>query len=130
MKSESTRFSGRGRRRRARGERGSGSILAVVIVAAMFGVLTIFIPLYAVLGAKRAAAAAADSAALAAATVAAGIVPGVPCAAAASLAAAQGASLTHCESDGMVVTVGVHIGILGFDIAAAATAGPDFARKY
>jgi secretion/DNA translocation related TadE-like protein len=113
----------------ARGDRGSGSILAVVIVAAMFGVLAVSTPLYVVLTAKQTAAGAADAAALAAATVAAGIVPGVPCAAAASLAAANGAVLTRCEPDGGVVTVRVSIRILGFDVPAAATAGPGDAIK-
>lgn len=111
-------------RERPRYDRGSGSILAVAIVAAMFGVLAVSTPLYAVLTVKQAATGAADAAALAAATVAAGIVPGVPCAAAASLAAANGAILTRCEPDGAVVTVRVGIRILGFDVPAAATAGP------
>jgi secretion/DNA translocation related TadE-like protein len=111
------------------GDRGSGSILAVVIVAAMFGVLAVSTPLYVVLTAKQAAAGAADAAALAAATVAAGIVPGAPCAAAASLATANGASLTRCEPDGAVVTVRVGIRILGFDVPATATAGPRDATK-
>lgn len=82
------------------------------------------VPLYVVLSAKQRSAAAADAAALAAADVAVGIVPGVPCAAAASLATANGAILTRCEPDGAVVTVRVDIRILGFDVPATATAGP------
>jgi len=117
-------------RPRRRDEQGSGSILAVVIVAAMLGVVTVSAPLYVVLNTKRAAAGAADAAALAAATVAAGIVPGVPCAAAASLAAANGAFLTRCEADGDVVTVRVGIRILGFSVPATATAGPPGATIY
>ena len=95
----------------------------------MFGVIAISTPLYVVLTAKQAAAGAADAAALAAATVAVGIVPGVPCAAAASLAGANGAVLTRCESDGDVVTVRVGIRVLGFDVPAAATAGPASANR-
>lgn len=112
-----------------RGDSGSGSILAVAVVAAMFGVVAISTPLYVVLTVKQAAAGAADAAALAAATVAAGIVPGVPCAAAASLASANGAVLTHCEPDGEVVTVRVGIRVLGLDVPAAATAGPASANR-
>jgi secretion/DNA translocation related TadE-like protein len=113
----------------ARDDHGSGSILAVAIIAAMLGVVTVSAPLYVVLNGKRAAAGAADAAALAAATVAAGIVPGVPCAAAASLADANGAILTGCEADGDVVTVRVGIRILGFSVPATATAGPPGATK-
>lgn len=116
-------------RSRVRDDHGSGSILAVAIIAAMLGVVTVSAPLYVVLNTKRAAAGAADAAALAAATVAAGIVPGVPCAAAASLAGANGAVLTRCEADGDVVTVRVGIRILGLFVPATATAGPPGATK-
>ena len=106
------------------GDRGSGSILAVAVVAAMLGLVAISTPLYVVLSAKQRAMAAADAAALAAASVALGIVPGLPCAAAASLATANGASLTRCEPDGAIVTVRVSVSAMGFAVPAAATAGP------
>jgi secretion/DNA translocation related TadE-like protein len=93
-------------------------------VAAILGLVTASTPLYAVLSAKQRAASAADASALAAAAVALGIVPGVPCAAAASLAAAHHVSLTRCEVDGTIITVHVSMPILGFEVPAAATAGP------
>lgn len=116
------------RRAHAAGDRGSGSILAVAIVAAMLALVTLSTPLYAVLSAKQRAASAADAAALAAASVALGVVPGVPCAAAESLASANGASVTRCEVDGAIVTVRVTVRVslpvLGLDMASTATAGP------
>ena len=105
-------------------DRGSGSILAVAIVAAMLALVVMSIPLYVVLSAKQRAASAADAAALAAASVALGIVPGVPCAAAASVAAANGASLARCVPYGAIVTVRVSVRALGFEVPATATAGP------
>lgn len=110
--------------RRVLRDQGSGSILAVAIVAAMLGLIALSTPLYAVLSAKQRAASAADASALAAASVALGIVPGIPCAAAASLATANRASLTRCEVDGAIVTVRLSVPILGFDVSATATAGP------
>ena len=108
-------------------DRGSGSVLAVAIVAAMLGLVAMSTPLYAVLSAKQRVASAADASALAGASVALGIVPGVPCAAAASLATANGAELTRCEVDGAVVTVRLNTPVLGFSVPASATAGPAMA---
>lgn len=109
---------------RVRHEQGSGSILAVAVVAALLTLVTLSTPLYAVLSAKHRAASAADASALAASAVALGIVPGFPCTVAASLAAAHRVALTRCEVDGAIVTVRVSVLILGFDVPAAATAGP------
>ncbi|WP_349899573.1 Rv3654c family TadE-like protein [Parafrigoribacterium soli] len=112
-------------RRTARGsDHGSGSILAVAIVAAMLALLVMSVPLYVVLSAKQRAASAADAAALAASSVALGIVPGAPCAAAASVSAANGAMLQRCAPDGAIVTVRVSVFALGFEVPATATAGP------
>jgi len=108
----------------ANADSGSGSILAVAIMAAMLGIVSLLVPLYGVLFAKQGAAGAADAAALAAADVAVGIVAGQPCAAAASLATANGATLERCEVDGVIVTVTVTVPAFGFDVFGAATAGP------
>jgi len=110
--------------RRPTHDRGSGSILAVAIVAAILGLVAMSTPLYAVLSAKQRVASAADASALAGASVALGIVPGIPCAAAASLATANGAELARCEVDGAVVTVRLSTPVLGFSVPASATAGP------
>ncbi|WP_349903353.1 Rv3654c family TadE-like protein [Parafrigoribacterium humi] len=116
-------------RRRPARDRGSGSVLAVAIVAAMLGLVAMSTPLYAVLSAKQRVASAADASALAGASVALGMVPGIPCAAAASLATANGAKLARCEVDGAVVTVRLSIPILGFSVPATATAGPASADR-
>lgn len=105
-------------------DRGSGSILGVAIIAAMLALVVMSIPLYVVLSAKQRAASAADAAALAASSVALGIVPGAPCAAAASVSAANGANLTRCVPEGAIVTVRVSVRALGFEVPATATAGP------
>jgi secretion/DNA translocation related TadE-like protein len=105
-------------------DRGSGSILAVAVMAATLGIVSLLVPLYGVLFAKQQAAGAADAAALAAADVAVGIVAGQPCSAAASLATANGASLARCEVDGVIVTVTVSVPAFGFEVIGAATAGP------
>jgi secretion/DNA translocation related TadE-like protein len=90
----------------------------------MLALVTISVPLYVVLSAKQRAASAADAAALAGSSVALGIVPGAPCAAAASVAESNGATLVRCAADGAIVTVRVSIDALGFTVPAAATAGP------
>lgn len=107
-----------------RDERGSGSLLAVAIVATMLALISLLLPLSVVLSAKQRAAGAADAAALAAADVAVGALPGIPCEVAAAVTTANGASLSGCELDGAVVTVATSIVILGFDVQARATAGP------
>ncbi len=105
-------------------DRGSGSLLAVSIVAAMLALASLLLPLSIVLSAKHRAAGAADAAALGAADVAVGALPGIPCDSAAAVARANGAALSACRVDGAVVTVRVVILVLGFDVRASATAGP------
>lgn len=105
-------------------ERGSGTVLAVGLTAALALVGVAVIPLGQVLVARAQAAGAADAAALAAADVASGRQPGFACELASEVAAANGAEVRSCEVDGLVVTVSVGRGILGFTVAARATAGP------
>src|SRR5690554_7901559 len=107
-----------------RDERGAGSILVVAILAAVIGVTALALPLYSVLVVKRAIGGAADAAALAAADVAVGRAAGVTCEVAARVAEANGAVLTACQPDGLVVTVRVEARAAGFTITAIATAGP------
>ena len=107
-----------------RGERGSGSILAVSILGAMMALVSLLIPLAVVLSAKQHAAGAADAAALAAADVAVGAIPGIPCEVAATVARANRAELSGCRVDGAIVTVAAGTTVLGFAVSARATAGP------
>jgi secretion/DNA translocation related TadE-like protein len=107
-----------------KGDRGSGSILAVVIIAAVLTLSFALVPLYGVYLAKRQVAGAADAAALAAADVAVGLSPGNPCPIAASVARANHVSLRACRLEGVIVTVRVSASVLGFTVPAIATAGP------
>lgn len=105
-------------------DRGSGSILAVALIAAMLAFAALLVPLSLVIAAKHQAAGAADSAALAAAEVAVGIHSGLPCEAASSSARSNGGLLGKCRTDGAVVTVQVLVPVLQFTATATATAGP------
>ena len=107
-----------------RGERGSGSLLGVGVIAALLAVTFLAIPLAVALSGVQRAWAAADASALAAADVAIGILPGIPCESAAAVAEANGATLGMCAVDGAVVTVSVEIAVLGFGVSGRATAGP------
>lgn len=72
------------------------------------------------------AAGAADAAALAAADATSGAVPTAddPCAVAARVAAAFGASLVGCTVDGLVATVQVQVMYAGLPAVSRARAGP------
>ena len=107
-----------------RGERGAGSVLAIGLVAALVCLTLMLVPLYAVLVAKQSIAGAADAAALAAADVRVGLEAGQPCAVASRVAAANGAALSACSVDGLVVTVVATTSVAGFAVSVAATAGP------
>ena len=107
-----------------RGDDGAGSLLAVAVIGAVLAVTLLLVPLYTVLTVRARVEGAADAAALAAADVAIGIAPGIPCAVAADIAEANGARLTECQADGVIVTVRVSITVLGFPVRSAATAGP------
>ncbi|MFM9876428.1 MAG: Rv3654c family TadE-like protein, partial [Rhodoglobus sp.] len=84
-------------------ERGSASVVTVGLIAGIAALAALTIPLYSALAIKQSVAAAADAAALAAADVAVGRVAGYPCEVATRVAAANGASVTACTVDGLVV---------------------------
>ena len=109
-------------------ESGAGSILAVSLIAVILAVTILLVPLYSVLSARTRVAAAADASALAAADVAVGRLPGIPCVAAETVAEVNGASMTECQLDGVIVTVRVRLTIVGFVLQSAATAGPPGAK--
>lgn len=106
------------------GERGAGSILALSVLATIVATFLLVAPLLHALTVRAKMSGAADAAALAAADVSRGIYPGVPCAIAASVAAANGALLDECRVDGVIVTVRVSAIVLAFTVTASATAGP------
>ena len=106
------------------GDRGSGSVLAIGLIAALAVLTAVLVPLYSALAARSAVGTAADAAALAAADVAVGLAPGNPCEAAARVAEANAASVGACTVDGLVVTVRVGRSVVGVMVTATATAGP------
>ena len=110
-------------------ERGSGSILAVAIVAAVLMLFSLVLPVATVLSAQQRVAGAADASALAAADIAVGIRAGSPCPIAATVTAANNARLDGCLVDGTTATVRVTASVLGFEVSARATAGRPIGQR-
>ncbi len=102
-------------------EAGSGTVLALTIIAALLVVTVVIAGLIGAVSANRRASAAADLSALAAADAYRGLTEGDPCAVAADLAARHGAHLESCtfpdRPETVEVTVAVPVagpmGILG-----------------
>ncbi|WP_314893146.1 Rv3654c family TadE-like protein [Rothia mucilaginosa] len=102
-------------------EEGSGTVLALTIIAALLVVTVVIAGLIGAVSANRRASAAADLSALAAADAYRGLTEGDPCAVAADLAARHGAHLESCtfpdRPETVEVTVAVPVagpmGILG-----------------
>lgn len=102
-------------------EEGSGTVLALTIIAALLVLTVVIAGLIGVVSANRRASAAADLSALAAADAYRGLTEGDPCAVAADLAARHGAHLESCtfpdRPETVEVTVAVPVagpmGILG-----------------
>ena len=107
-----------------KGDDGAGSVLALGIIATLVMLVATALPLYAVLATRSAVAGSADAAALAAADARVGVTGGFPCDVAADVAVANGVALASCEVDGYIATVSVERSVLGFALAARATAGP------
>jgi len=105
-------------------ETGSGSIIAVALLAAILALATLALSLSLALATKQMVAAAADAAAIAAADARAGAVGGSPCDRALQVATAAGVQLVRCSSDGFVMTVRMERRILGIAVAVTSTAGP------
>lgn len=106
------------------GENGAGSVLAIGLVAGIVSLLSLVLPLSLAIAARHTVTAAADAGALAAADTAIGIHAGFPCARAAQVVEANGAALTGCTVDGLVVTVEAARAVIGLTVFARATAGP------
>ncbi|HWL60635.1 MAG TPA: Rv3654c family TadE-like protein [Microbacteriaceae bacterium] len=105
-------------------DRGAGAVTAIGILALCLLLATALASATAIAPARHRAAAAADAAALAAADTRSGIHAGDPCEQAARLAAAHGAELSACVTDGAVVTVETAVRTAFVTVVAAATAGP------
>ena len=94
-----------------RPEEGSGTVLALTIVAALLVVTVVIAGLIGVVSANRRASAAADLSALAAADAYRGLTEGDPCAVAADLAERHGAHLESCTFPDRPETVEVTVAV-------------------
>ncbi|MBM7051965.1 Rv3654c family TadE-like protein [Rothia sp. ZJ1223] len=119
------------------GERGSGTVTSIAMIALMMVFLVVIGGLITVASANQRALAAADLAALAAADTARGLTTGEPCTVAASIAAANRATLVGCAQPGGragTVDVRVTVDIPGAyawvgPAAGIARAGPPPGKK-
>lgn len=90
-------------------EEGSGTVLALAIIAALLVLTVVIAGLIGVVSANRRASAAADLSALAAADAYRGLTEGDPCAVAAELAERHGAHLESCTFPDRPETVEVTV---------------------
>lgn len=110
-------------------ERGSGTVMALAVIAVVLSLGLGAIGLIQAQGASGRARSAADLAALAGATALSSVIsPGDPCATAGRVAQANGARLTSCRISGEDVSVDVvvPVSVLGLarQAGASARAGP------
>lgn len=94
-----------------RPEEGSGTVLALTIIAALLVMTVVIAGLIGVVSANRRASAAADLSALAAADAYRGLTEGDPCAVAADLAERHGAHLESCTFPDRPETVEVTVAV-------------------
>ena len=94
-----------------RPEEGSGTVLALTIIAALLVVTVVIAGLIGAVSANRRASAAADLSALAAADAYRGLTEGDPCAVAADLAERHGARLESCTFPDRPETVEVTVAV-------------------
>lgn len=92
-------------------EEGSGTVLALTIIAALLVLTVVVAGLIGVVSANRRASAAADLSALAAADAYRGLTEGDPCAVAADLAERHGAHLESCTFPDRPETVEVTVAV-------------------
>lgn len=105
------------------GERGSGTVLALALIAVVLVLALTLIALLSAHAVRTRCAVAADSAALAAADTASGRIPGDPCGRAAEVAARHGTTLLECGATRTGARVLVTTTVLGFPVTVAARAG-------
>ncbi len=94
-----------------RSEEGSGTVLALAIIAALLVLTVVIAGLIGAVSANRRASAAADLSALAAADAYRGLTEGDPCAVAANLAERHGAHLESCTFPNRPETVEVTVAV-------------------
>ena len=94
-----------------RPEEGSGTVLALTIIAALLVMTVVIAGLIGVVSANRRASAAADLSALAAVDAYRGLTAGDPCAVAADLAERHGAHLESCTFPDRPETVEVTVAV-------------------
>lgn len=94
-----------------RPEEGSGTVLALAIIAALLVLTVVIVGLIGVVSANRRASAAADLSALAAADAYRGLTEGDPCTVAAELAERHGAHLESCTFPDRPETVEVMVAV-------------------
>lgn len=94
-----------------RSEEGSGTVLALTIIAALLVLTLVIAGLIGVVSANRRASAAADLSALAAADAYRGLTEGDPCAVATELAERHGAHLESCTFPDRPETVEVTVAV-------------------
>lgn len=92
-------------------EEGSGTVLALAIIAALLVLTVVIVGLIGVVSANRRASAAADLSALAAADTYRGLTEGDPCAVASELAERHGAHLESCTFPDRPETVEVTVAV-------------------
>lgn len=109
-------------------ERGSGSLLALSIVACLVLVVGLIVPVAGALLAKQRVASSADAAALAAANTVSGRVTGFACERAEEIGSLTDTEIRECTVTGAVVTVVAASRYLIFDVVARARAGPPGSR--
>jgi secretion/DNA translocation related TadE-like protein len=106
------------------GDAGSGSILAIAVIASVVALTMMLVPLAQALVVKQRVVAAADAGALAAADTASGAIAGFPCEAATRAVRLNAARVERCEIDGLVATVSAVSSYWGLNITVLARAGP------
>jgi secretion/DNA translocation related TadE-like protein len=109
-------------------DQGSGTALALAVVAAVVALFVVLAAVAIVLDARRRVVSVADAAALAGADTALGNATGVPCDRAAAMTASAHLRLARCAQRGDLVRVSVSTAVLGFALTAEAVAGPPVPR--
>lgn len=110
--------------RSVRSENGSGSVLALGILAVAVGMFALLQLLAVTLHQNRINEVAVDTAAIAAADSLRGLSTGYPCEVAERIAHINGANLTACRIVGFEVSLRVQSETLGIVLSATARAGP------
>ncbi|PPF44505.1 helicase [Pseudoclavibacter sp. AY1F1] len=106
------------------GERGAGGVLVLAVALLLVAITVGAVGVLAVFPARQSAQAAADAGALAAADVASGLRDGEPCAEAARVVRANGASLEECKVSGREAVVRVRVESGPFVFSEPSRAGP------